>query len=413
MCGHFGYATLNPSVNTKKKFDTFTQGLFVDTLRGFDSTGVAAVFHNSKKYPKPQILKRAIPAPDFITSRAYGKLDRKASDFAAVIGHNRAATVGKIIDEASHPYQHDHITLAHNGTLEFDTGLDGSFETDSEEIAYTMATTNEKETLERIKGAYALVWHNAENNTINFARNKDRTFAFAIAKDGKSLFWASESSMLHWILQRNSIDYDTIWNIKPGNWFSFSLDANTFAKDDSGVTTFVPFVKTTTHYGNGGTQYSQSAEERLAKFKLKKDSWVAMRVRPTDIVQQSGSKNYKIMCDSLVTHRFWDGGRFTDVNVRAAMYAVTQQEAEAIKDVMYRDSKEGESVVVYANPNTVYPMNQTAAHSHMGKNYEMIMDASSHWVLDTYKACLQVGVDAVMCGADEKKPNGGALVAVN
>ncbi|WP_373088631.1 hypothetical protein [Zhongshania sp.] len=225
MCGHIGTANLAlTSPVGRKKF--FMQGLYVDALRGFDSTGVALV--DNTKPSDVVTYKRAIPASDFVYARQTVKLMDCFYKWDVAIGHNRAATIGRVMDDFAHPFTHGDITLAHNGTLATNTNLDGSFEVDSEEIVYTMSQTSEKETLERINGAYALVWYDAGKHTVNFARNAERDFAYTVSTDGKQLYWASESGMLEWLLHRNHIKHGDIYETTPGMWLSFDMTAATF-----------------------------------------------------------------------------------------------------------------------------------------------------------------------------------------
>lgn len=198
-----------------------TQGIYVDTLRGFDSTGIVAV--NTNTLDRCTHYKRALPGYDFIETRRYRKILDGASSLACAIGHNRAATRGSITDESAHPYRHGDINLAHNGTLEFNTGMRGKFETDSEEIAHTMSEDGAKDTLPRIRGAFALVWYDTKKQTLNFARNEEREFHYAIGDDNKSIYWASEAMMLELLLHRAGIKHRGACALPVGVWHEFEM----------------------------------------------------------------------------------------------------------------------------------------------------------------------------------------------
>jgi len=55
-----------------------------------------------------------------------------------------------------------------------------------------MAKNGAKDTFEKAKGAYACVWWNDNESTINFFRNDERPLWFTWSKDMDMMFWASE-----------------------------------------------------------------------------------------------------------------------------------------------------------------------------------------------------------------------------
>lgn len=221
MCGNLGYASGSPTV---KDMTFFKQALYVDALRGKDSTGVLAI--NEKN--EISILKNSLEAADFINTPAFKKFTGYLKPHKLMMGHNRAATTGAIIDKNAHPFRHNHITMAHNGSLWFHDNLHkgSDFTVDSEAIAYNLATKGTVDTLEKLAGAYALVWHNATTNTLHMARNEDRPLTVAISKDEKSIYWASEYNMLSFLLARVGIEVAEYYDITPGIIHSFDLDSD-------------------------------------------------------------------------------------------------------------------------------------------------------------------------------------------
>lgn len=195
--------------------ELFAKLLYVDTFRGEHSTGVFSLF---KPYGQPtttRVVKEAVPGPFFIANddlwnestsmeyiSGYNKVKTKAFP-KVMFGHNRYATRGKINTENAHPFVHEHITLAHNGTLRDQSLLPDykDFEVDSNNICYSIAKIGADETIQKLKGAFTLIWHDANLNTLNVIRNTERPFHFAELTCG-DWFGASEEWMLMGILGR-------------------------------------------------------------------------------------------------------------------------------------------------------------------------------------------------------------------
>lgn len=227
MCGHVGIA--KTSALTLEEERAFTNLLFLDTIRGEDATGVCAVeAHNKSKASR--LFKLAVAAPEFIQHPGYKKLLTKPN--SVLIGHNRAATKGKVIDSNSHPFNFKHITLAHNGTLTNYSDLPGhgKYSVDSEVLAHAFADVdNPKEVLEAVVGAYAVVWYNQRDNTLSFARNNERPFSFAISEDKNGLMWASEQGMLVWALNRHAKNKWKVFELPTEKIHTFQLGEKTLA----------------------------------------------------------------------------------------------------------------------------------------------------------------------------------------
>lgn len=200
MCGHVGVA----GEITKKDEDIFKQLLIVDSLRGTDSTGVAAI----SRYLQP-IVAKSVGNP-------FELFDRKSFDTAmrsinrALIGHNRFSTVGNSTVNNAHPFEFETIIGAHNGTLTnkwaFDEG--NSFDVDSQALFNHIDKKGLRDAINIAKGAYALVWWDKMKESINFLRNSERTLWMTRSDDGKVIYWASELGMLELVLDRNGVKYE-------------------------------------------------------------------------------------------------------------------------------------------------------------------------------------------------------------
>lgn len=208
MCGHVGYVTAAKGFcEWDKSLDKFIQqGLYLDVFRGKDATGLAFL---SSTVGRPEIIKKPMPAYDFLELSSVRDIFKTKMQPIWAIGHNRAATVGEKTAENAHPFQYGSVILAHNGTLPYGSKgklvTPNKYKVDSMAIADAMSMYPAKDVLEDIDGAFALVWHDAFDNTINFARNEERPFYIATSSDDKAIAWASDRAMLAFLCNYNGM----------------------------------------------------------------------------------------------------------------------------------------------------------------------------------------------------------------
>lgn len=207
---------VDKNVKNTKKF--IWQALYIDALRGWDATGLATV--SSTK--NIEINKKALPAQDFLSLK---QVDSQIEAYAArvFIGHNRAATRGAINNVNSHPFQHGHITLVHNGSLvNYDNLPDHShFQVDSDALAHSIYKIGTVETLKKVKGAFALVWYDSELEKVFMVRNSQRPLHFAFIKNENMVMYASEKKMLEFLISRAGYEVDQITELPVGKLISF------------------------------------------------------------------------------------------------------------------------------------------------------------------------------------------------
>jgi predicted glutamine amidotransferase len=226
MCGHFGVIISGKEALAMKNklVAYFNQAMIVGELRGGDGTGILSL--TDKYYT---VLKRGISGLDFSNLDEVTSLT-KNQDSQALLGHHRKGTCGLVSDENAHPFTYKNIILFHNGALDNLYRFKGKYAVDSESIADDISKATDIastiKVLREIEGAYSLVWYNILEDTINFARNKDRPMYFGRTASG-SLLYASEEGMLNWLAVRNGVVLSEVTSTVVGDWLSFPTDMST------------------------------------------------------------------------------------------------------------------------------------------------------------------------------------------
>jgi asparagine synthetase B (glutamine-hydrolysing) len=207
MCGLIGGYTKGNFGFSGAGQKALEELLFMDTLRGPDSTGVCVI----KNDYDVRVAKKASWAPSFLMSKAFGEIgDILFKSGKMFMGHNRKATVGNINSENAHPFiVQNELVLMHNGSLPSHKHL-ADTEVDSEAIAIYLhqhwddaASPQEKaNVLSKIGGAWALVWYDLRTEKLNIVRNAQRPLF--IYKGASDTFWASDEDMLRCAAKRNN-----------------------------------------------------------------------------------------------------------------------------------------------------------------------------------------------------------------
>jgi len=186
----------------------FTDLLVVDSIRGMHSTGVA--FISRYKLDSNKVLKCVGPATNLVLTKEYEETARKSA--MCIIGHNRYATKGEITVDNAHPFQFEHIIGAHNGTLDYQAWKclyeNEKYGTDSQAVYSHLNQYGLRETVDQLQGAWALTWYDQRDHTLNFLRNEKRPLHYAYSKDHTTIVWASEYSMLEFIMARYGFKSD-------------------------------------------------------------------------------------------------------------------------------------------------------------------------------------------------------------
>ena len=200
MCGIIGLVH-KPGVGgfltTAKSI--FADLLYIDSLRGPDSTGMFMVSDGNKVLS----LKQCAPPYILQKSREYVDIEKAGEkDGVFWVGHNRKATQGMINSDNAHPFRSGSIIMVHNGNFpayktHFDT------EVDSEALCKYL-DTHQKDLdygLTDIKGAFAIVWYDMQKRSLFLYHNQDRPLF--MAETHSSFVFASEAIFIKLAIDRN------------------------------------------------------------------------------------------------------------------------------------------------------------------------------------------------------------------
>lgn len=213
MCGIVGFVELETKFAFSAK-KVIPEALFANQVRGRDAVGLFGVHRRRNDFV--DWLKMAGTADSFLSwDQAHKRFFKDADDYYFMVGHNRAATIGKKDDpNAAHPHNVGNITLVHNGTLQKYPDKDKAI-SDSFALAQLLDEEPDFEKARKeISGAYALVWHDKRDQSLNFIRNDARPLSFIYEKNGP-IWFASEPDMLVWLLKRNYQSVEKVEELKP------------------------------------------------------------------------------------------------------------------------------------------------------------------------------------------------------
>lgn len=235
MCGLVGLVIKGQNGGVSWDADIFQQLLYIDTLRGEDSTGVVLHCNDGDT----RIIKDAVAGPEFIKTDKFKTLRNMfISRGKALMGHNRKKTVGEIKAETAHPFVFDdRFVFMHNGTLTNHYSLkqdlgdkvkDLKTDIDSEILGRHIAHLGQHpdelaDILGKVSGAYACAWLDHKDEFVYLIRNDERPLYYAETDIG--IVYASEPAFIYAVCSRNKtkvtnlieVDVETLYQIDVSN----------------------------------------------------------------------------------------------------------------------------------------------------------------------------------------------------
>ncbi len=206
MCGIVGFITKTGEMGKHVKNTFFAEALYINALRGNHSTGMMSLNDDFRW----SWNKRAVGASMYLKYKDFTERER---DSWCSVGHGRHATVGEINSENAHPFHEGKVILVHNGTIASPhllNNYDHDIEVDSQQIARSLSKVKPdkaKDVLAKLTGAYALVWFDSRDQSVNMARNSQRPFHLTMNRTKDVMYFMSDGNMLQTVLGRiNSWD---------------------------------------------------------------------------------------------------------------------------------------------------------------------------------------------------------------
>jgi hypothetical protein len=199
---------------------TFKRLLLFDFFRGMDSTGLAAIRNNNQT-----VISKVDSNPIVLFDMKCFEKSLNFYNSKGFIGHNRAATIGGVTIANAHPFKFEHITGAHNGTLDKESYkylediLGGDYGSDSMALFAAIAEYGVEHVIPDIEGAWALTWYDAKKDTFNVLKNDQRPLYLAASEDFKQVMWASEWPTLEGAFKTGGGDYKLLSDSEGHTYF--------------------------------------------------------------------------------------------------------------------------------------------------------------------------------------------------
>lgn len=325
MCGHFGIHRPGGAL-TFTELNVMYNMMLAGVVRGMDGTGIVAIDKGGENL---RAVKTAGAPWQLFGSGVWGTF--KASmdkDAATIIGHHRAATKGGVSGANAHPFNRGHITMAHNGTLTNTIPI--AFNVDSDWLTQEVADKGVKAFAD-VHGAYACVWWDDNEKSLNFFANRERPFC--IVEYDKTFFWASEHAMLQWIIERQFKTYDpkkcTLFELKEDTHYILDGKSPTLMEGETVIKNPKPKASAFYSYtkgSSGGDHWDKKVKHLKPKGKKGKGgqvnddmfcifSLVQETAYPGNKYRYEGITDRNELMSILTTHKIpnWDTDAFEGI----------------------------------------------------------------------------------------------------
>lgn len=249
MCGIYGYLDRSTTGISSADWPMIFQMAKLTELRGEHSSGVFAV----SKDDKVGVLKAVGNSNWLWYDKGFDKFDKRyITNGKALIGHGRYATIGKVTKANAHPFQENHITLVHNGTIRDGINTkEHDVEVDSHALCVRIAQVGLKDAIGEIQGAWAVILHDSKEGKIHILRNFERELHFAKTHFG--IFIMSEKKALEYLLERNKLT-SKVEMFSANKLYSFDLQTKDFTEEGERIEGRGSYYGGTAY--SGGKSYS-------------------------------------------------------------------------------------------------------------------------------------------------------------
>lgn len=266
MCGVYSIIARGKSGLSHDDSEVLKQMMLDTVQRGDNSSGLFMTEYQHPEASPTGVKVLGGPHNIIYNDKLWKDICRNIQVKAgAVVGHGRYATKGKVTAQNAHPFQHEHITLVHNGTIHrgvsYQKKGDVDIDVDSHALAVAMAEKGVAQALAEIHGAYAVIVHDAKEQCIYVARNNERPLH--IYSNHYRHYIMSEGPFLDVILERynKKIKDSHIMYFTPEKLIKFDL------KDPGGYTTVADIGKMRSDiFEAERKKLEEEAAERRKKF---------------------------------------------------------------------------------------------------------------------------------------------------
>lgn len=230
MCGIVGVLSYRESGLLGGECRSLHNLVMANIVRGADGSGILWQPTKSKEGDAYAYWHKEAKSAGEVFSRL--TLEATLEDARFAVTHNRAATLGKLTDEHTHPFSFGSVIGVHNGTISSWRTLPGvdKAEMDSQAVieAISKADTDEDSVIKVLDacdaGAYALVWYDNRIKALRIARNNDRPMNFMLTDT--ALWFGSELEMLEWGLGRGKERYRKAISLQENTLVTIPIDGS-------------------------------------------------------------------------------------------------------------------------------------------------------------------------------------------